>query len=400
MNIGYTLAAMIAFVGIPSICVLYGGKDTTRSLGLSWAVAAPASIMWGLIAFSMVFGKSISTGVIGDDAAGTINKIGGGDYSFVYYSFMYAMTALSIIIGGAGPGMKFGAFQLFMLGSLLLNYCPLAFWFWNMGATPGWGWSYGIIDYAGGMVLHGYAGTAVLILGLLSKGSRAEMDYGSVTSILAAIGFFVGKQALQVSSGGYDGAWSSLGAFNTIVAAYAGAVTYNLASYVLPKNGAPFKGTITSCSSVKGALVGTVAMAAGAAYLEPEYAVLSTVCSATIVYLIDHLTKGINVAGFDCFVTHGVSGFVGSAMIGLFANNKDGRLYVLTSPWAQNYVGGFFGNSIQLAKQCAGISTTILLTAVMTTGLYALVHVVMLPFGGAWEAKEEGALKSADSSSA
>jgi len=294
-----------------------------------------------------------------------------------------------------------------MLGSLLLNYCPLAFWFWNVGAAsgtqlyaPGWGWSYGIIDYAGGMVLHGYAGTAVLILGLLSKGSRTEMDYGSVSSILAAIGFFVGKQALQVSSAGTDGAWSSLGAFNTIVAAYAGAITYNVASIVLPKSGALFKGAITSSSSVKGALVGTVAMAAGAAYLEPEYAVLSTVCSATVVYVIDHLTKGVNVAGFDCFMTHGMSGFVGSAMIGLFANNKDGRLYALSSPYAQNYVGGFFGSSIQLAKQCAGISTTILLTAVMTTGLYALVHIVMLPFGGAWEAKEEGALKSADSSAA
>ena len=163
-NIGYTLAAITAFAGIPSICVLYGGKDVAKSLGLSWAVAAPASVMWGLIAFSMIFGKSISTGVIGDDSIGTIDKLGGGDYSFVYYSFMYAMTALSIIIGGAGSGMKTNAFQLFMLGSLLLNYAPLAFWFWNTGALAnggacttadtcvgaGWGWKYGIIDYSGG----------------------------------------------------------------------------------------------------------------------------------------------------------------------------------------------------------------------------------------------------------
>ena len=250
------------------------------------------------------------------------------------------------------------------------------------------------------MVLHGYAGTAVLILGLLSKGERTKIDYASATTILAAIGFFVGKQALQVSSGSVDGGWSSLGAFNTIVAAYAGAVTYNLANVVLPKEGALLSGTASTASAVKGAMVGTVAVAAGAAYLQPEYAVLSTVCSCTIVFVIDFLTKNVNVAGFDCFLSHGVSGFVGAAMIGLFANNKGNRLYVLASPYAQNYVGAFFGNAQQLAYQCAGISTTILLTAVMTVGLYALVHVVMMPFGGAWEKKEESPLKGADGSSA
>ena len=207
-------------MGIPSICVLYGGKDVAKSLGLSWAVAAPASIMWGLIVYSLIYGKSIASGVIADDTFGTIDKIGGGDYSFVYYSFMFAMTALvfplmvmmiagggaagpgigaawaaggararafslfsrtsththtthahnanrlSIIIGGIGSGMKRNAFQLFMLGSLLLNYAPLAFWFWNTGVLAngdqctkrtadtcvgaGWGWKYGIIDYSGG----------------------------------------------------------------------------------------------------------------------------------------------------------------------------------------------------------------------------------------------------------
>ena len=250
------------------------------------------------------------------------------------------------------------------------------------------------------MVLHGYAGTAVLILGLLSRGERTKIDYASATTILAAIGFFVGKQALQVSSGSIDGAWSSLGAFNTIVAAYAGAVTYNLANVVLPKEGAPFSGTASTASAVKGAMVGTVAVAAGAGYLQPEYAVLSTVCSCAVVFVLDFLTKSVNVAGFDCFLSHGVSGFVGAAMIGLFANNKDGRLFKMVSPYAQNYVGAFFGNAQQLAYQCAGISTTILLTAVMTLGLYGLVYLVMIPFGGVWEETEEGPLKGADASSA
>jgi Amt family ammonium transporter len=395
MQIGYTLTSTLSFLGIPSICVLYGGdRSLTRSLGLSWTVAGPVCLLWNLIAFSMIFGGSIPTGVIGDTKYAPIDKVG-TELSFPYYSFMFAMTASSIIVGGAGAssGLKLGAFQFIMVGSLLLTYAPLAHWFWNAGSgssQPGWAWKWGIIDFAGGMVLHGYAGTAVLVLGLLSKERRVKIDYGSSVHILAALGFCVGKQALQVSGGSIDGQWTSLGAFNTIVGAYAGAITFNVANVLLPRDGgALFSGSASAASAVKGALVGTVTMTAGAAYQEPEYAVLSTVCAASLVYVFDYLTQWVDVAGFDCFVMHGVSGFVGSAMVGLFANNKGGRIFVLGSPYAANYAGAFFGNPRQLGLQLAGVALTLMLTVVMTAGLYAVVHLLYMPFGGAWEAATE-----------
>jgi len=410
MNIGYTLAATIAFVGIPSICVLYGGNShVAKSLGLSWSVAAPACLVWGLVGYSMVFGKSLDSRVFGGDTYAPIDKTdrfnnpaGAGDYSFVYYSFMFAMTALSIIIGGAGVGLGLttNALQVFMLGSLLLNYCPLAHWLWNAGAAggaPGWLYAYGVIDYAGGMVLHGYAGTAVLVLGLLSRRPRTKIDYGNPMIITASLGFYVGKQALQVSSGSTDGAWSSLGAYNTIVAAYASATLYQVLSVVAPREGGPpFSGQATIAAAVKGALSGVVAMAAGASFNEPQYAVLSNICSTAVVYLVDFLTQKVNVHGFDVFLLHGVAGFTGSAMIGLFANNRDGRLYAGSSATSQypGYVGAFFGNPAQLARQCAGISVTILLTVVVTLALAALVHVLFAPFGGAWEQPEEPPIKA------
>jgi ammonia channel protein AmtB len=161
-----------------------------------------------------------------------------------------------------------------------------------------------------------------------------------------------------------------------------------VASVVLPKEGGFMTGSANAASAVRGALVGTVAMASGAALQEPEWAVLSNVCSCAVVYLIDWLTAKVDVAGFDCFMTHAVGGFVGSAMTGLFANNLNNRLYKLAT-LPQGYAGAFFGGGgKQLAYQCAGISVTILLTVVMTIGIYALVHVVMIPFGGAWEEKE------------
>ena len=75
----------------------------------------------------------------------------------------------------------------------------------------------------------------------------------------------------------------------------------------------------------------------------------------------------------DCFVTHGVAGLVGTAMTGLFATN----VFVNN----QNQVGSFFGNPVQLAKQCAGISTTILLTATATVCIYGVLFAMSVPFG-------------------
>jgi ammonia channel protein AmtB len=81
--------------------------------------------LWGLIVYSMIFGEGIPSGVIGGTTFATINKLAmGGNLSFVYYSFMFAMTALAIIIGGSGLGMKTLPFQLFMAATLLLNYAP------------------------------------------------------------------------------------------------------------------------------------------------------------------------------------------------------------------------------------------------------------------------------------
>jgi ammonia channel protein AmtB len=197
----------------------------------------------------------------------------------------------------------------------------------------------------------------------------------------------VGKQALQLSSGSSDGQISSLGAFNTIVGAYAGAMTFNVANVVLPREGGAglFRGTVSASSTVKGALVGTVSIASSAAYVQPEYAVLSSVAASALVFVVDYLTKGVNVAGFDCFLMHGFSGFLGAALAGLFPSNRNFRLFKMSSPYVANYVGAFFGNPMQLAKQFVGISFAILLTTVMTVGLYGLVHLVWLPFGGAWE---------------
>ena len=234
------------------------------------------------------------------------------------------------------------------------------------------------------MIVHGYAGVAVLTLGLLSQHKRVAVDYSTLQSLLAAFGFYVGKQALQCAGGSPNATWSSLGALNTIIAAYTGVAVHALLGLVLPKKGA-VSGVINASSAIKGAITGVTSIAAGAGFVAPEYAVLSVVASNVLVYLFDYATVNVNVAGWDCFVAHGVSGLVGAAISGLFTQAS-------FSANARGQNGAFFWNAQQLARQCAGISTVILLTVVATVCIYGFIVAIATPFGiKVWEEDEVAA---------
>jgi len=379
LDASYTLAAIISLVGIPGAAILYGA-NTNKSLTLTFKIAGPLALMWGLIAYSMAFGRTISTGVIGAPTWGTINKIP-TDQSFVtdpsstwnnvYWTFAYMMLAMATITGAIGQHMHQNYFLIFITGSMLLNYTPLAHWIWNTG---GWAYFQPIVDYSGGLIVHGYAGVVILVLGLISQHSRVKVDFASTQSLLAALAIYAGKQALHCSNGGLDGNWSSLGALNTIVSGYAGVATYSVLEHLLPATGQPLTGRSTTSGAVKGLLVGVVAVSGGAGYMTPMWAFLSVFITSVFTYLFDYATISVNVAGWDAFVTHGVAGFVGIAVSGLFFDNT-------AFDNVQTQQGSFFGNPVQLGLQCAGISVVIALTVVMTVGLYALVHIISLPFG-------------------
>lgn len=373
----FTLAAIIAILVVPSLSVLYG-QDVNKGLTLAYQVIAPMSVMWGLIGYSMKQGSLVNTSVIGGGQFMTINQVGPAanpenalQYAYIFYDFMYAMCAMSIVIGGIGQVFKTQYFAIFALGSLLVVYLPLACWMWNL---QGWMYQYGIYDYSGGMVTHGYAGVTVLILGLLSRKPRARVDFGSTKSLLASFGFFMGKQALQVSNGSLDGAFSSLGSLNTVVSAWMGVLVYNFMEILLPKHGGkPLRGKPTGAGACKGAVVGITGLAAGAGFMFPEWACLSVVCSTVLVYILDYATQHVNIAGWDCFISHGASGLIGSAVVGLYAQND-------AFASGQKQIGSWMGNPVQLGVQCAGISTVVLLTGVMTPLLYGLIYLIGFAF--------------------
>jgi len=205
-------------------------------------------------------------------------------------------------------------------------------------------------------------------------------DFGSAQSLGAAIVLVIGKVALSMISGSFVVPFvnstdlvpavtqslesTGLAALNTIVGAFVGVYAFGVWEMILPaKRGDYFNPS--NGVAAKGLIVGLVASAAGAGYATPMWHLFSVVCTTLVVYIIDWFTLNVNIVGFDAFVQHGVTGFVGTAMIGLFSNG---------TPIAPN--GSFFRNAIQLGKQCAGISAVILMTSVFTIALFAFVYFV------------------------
>lgn len=150
------------------------------------------------------------------------------------------------------------------------------------------------------------------MLGLLSGRKRTRINFSTTASTTAAFGLFLGKLALSDTSGAVTAVATvpnSLGTWNVVVAASAGSLLYTLLQHVLPNKigGKFFESTPNNCAAVKGAIVGVASIASGAGLIQPEYAVLSTVCATTIVYIIDLLTKDVTIAGFDAFVSSAVT---------------------------------------------------------------------------------------------
>ena len=144
-----------------------------------------------------------------------------------------------------------------------------------------------------------------LVIGLLSKIQRSRVDFAAPSAVLLCLGAVLGKLALSDTSGQQFVGSRTLGSWNVIVAASAGSLMYGVLQHSLPKKlgGTFFEGEWDSSGAVKGAMVGVAAMASGAGYIAPEYAVLSTMCSCTLVFLVDFLTKDVKIAGFDAFVS-------------------------------------------------------------------------------------------------
>lgn len=376
MNSGDTawvlISTALVVMMIPALAFFYGGmvrkKNILSTLNLSFITMGLIGIQWVLIGYTLAFGGSIG-GFIGNlDFLGLIGvgaEISGSltipDLAFAAFQMTFAMITPALITGSFVERINFKAFVIFIILWATFIYDPVAHWVW---ASGGIFFERGVLDFAGGTVVHITAGFSALAFALVI---RARRGYGSSPIEPHNIPYTVlGAGFLWFGWFGFNGG-SALAAnglavaaiVNTNTAAAAAAIVWMFLSW--RDNKPSVLGIVT------GAVVGLVAVTPAAGYVTPLAALLIGAIAAPIsYYVIQFVHKRELDESLDVFACHGMAGTWGALATGLFATTA-------VNPAGDN--GLFYGNPTQFVDQLISVVTVAIFAFVVT---YLILQVLKL----------------------
>ncbi len=359
-----TSTALVLFMTLPGLALFYGGLVRTKNI-LSvlmqvFAIAGVASLVWLVLGYSLAF--SGSNGYIGDLSklffSGVLEGSMSGDIPeslFAMFQMTFAVITPALIVGGFAERIKFSAVLLFSVFWLILVYAPITNWVWG----GGWLGSMGLLDFAGGTVVHITAGIAALVAAVMLKPrkgfGKTTMAPHNLTMTMAGAGMlwvgwfgFNGGSALAANG---DAAMAIL---VTHISAAAGAVTWMF--YEWTKYGKP-----TALGFATGIIAGLGTITPASGFVGPAGALVigitaGIICFNAVIWIKQRI--GIDDS-LDVFPVHGVGGILGTFMAGIFASSQLGI-----------FSGQGLGEGItitdQLLVQITGIVATIIWTAVLT----------------------------------
>lgn len=368
---------LVLFMTIPALALFYGGlvrsKNLLSILMQSMICAAVGSILWVAIGYSWVFGTEFSGSAIGNvfggfdklflQGVGIHSIIKGAnvpEITFVLFQCMFAVITPALIIGAFAERLRFPAFLLFTVLWSIIVYYPMAHFVWG----GGWLQQMGVIDFAGGTVVHINAGISALVLAVM-LGHRSDYDPKRPVPAQNVPFVFIGTAMLWVGWFGFN-AGSGLTANGldanaflvTHLAASMAAITWMLIDWL-------HSGKPTVVGFCTGAIAGLVAItpAAGSVGVLGALAIgciTSIVCYIMVAFVKSRI--GYDDA-LDAFGVHGMGGIVGSILTGIFA----------TSTITGGAAGALYGNWHQLFVQLFATVFTIAYSGLITIILYKIV---------------------------
>ena len=358
-----TATVLVLFMTIPGLSLFYAGmvrsKNALSTFVQIFAITALMTVLWAVIGYSIAFSgegafwggldKMFLKGVTVDSMSGTIPET-----IFMVFQMTFAIITPALIVGAFAERMKFSAMLIFMSIWLIVVYAPITHWVWGDG---GWLGNKGILDFAGGTVVHinaGIAGlVAAIVLGKRKGYGKTPMPPHNLTYTI------IGASMLWVGWFGFN-AGSELAADNvagmamavTQIATATAALTWMFAEWI-------FHGKPSGLGIASGAVAGLVAITPAAGAVGPMGAIAIGAVSGFICYL--GATKIKKMFGYDdsldAFGVHGIGGIVGALLTGVFA---------ATSLGGAGFGDGIESISQQVMVQAAGIGATILYTGVVT----------------------------------
>ena len=344
------MSAALVMLMTPGLALFYGGmvrtKNVLSTLMQSFFIVGLISVQWVLWGYTVAFGPDINHLIGGFDWLG-LNGVGqepNADYAatiphlaFMIFQGMFAVITPALISGAFAERMKFPAFLVFTLAWATFVYDPVAHWVWGTG---GWLREMGVLDFAGGTVVHIISGVSGLVIALM-LGKRK--DYGRKAIIPHNLPMvLIGGALLWFGWFGFN-AGSALGAnglaasafVTTHASAAAATVSWVIAEWM-------YSGKPTVLGAVSGCVAGLVAITAGCDLVSPlGSAIIGLLAGIILVFSIEFIDTKLHIDDpVGASSVHGVCGIFGTLMTGLFA--LDGGAF---------YGGGFgfFG------AQCFGI---------------------------------------------
>jgi len=356
-----TSTALVLMMSIPGLALFYGGmvrkKNVLATLMQTFAIVCLVTILWWVIGYSWAFtpggaflggsSRAFFSGMtfMHDPA----NQLSASHLALTIPETVYAMFQLTfaaitpaLIAGAFADRMKFSAMLVFMAAWSLLVYSPIAHMVWE---STGWLSKAGVLDYAGGTVVHINAGVAglasCLVLGKrLGYGREAMAPHNLTLTLIGASLLWVGWFGFNAGSAGAADGRAGMAMLATQMATAAAALAWMTAEWVS-------RGKPSVLGIASGAVAGLVAVTPASGFVGPSAAVVIGVIAGVVCFIAATSLK--HVMGYDdsldAFGVHGIGGIVGALLTGVFVSKEisgaDGSLLIQLKGVAVTVIYGF-----------------------------------------------------------
>jgi Amt family ammonium transporter len=363
-----TATALVLFMTLPGLALFYGGLVRARNL-LSvlmhcFSICCVVSVLWLVIAYSLAFaegnaaigglGRMFLAGVGTDALWGSIPEV-----VFFMFQMTFAIITPALIVGAYAERISFPAVLLFSAIWLLLVYAPVAHWIWG----GGWLGALGVMDFAGGLVVHLTAGASALVLALVI-GRRRGFPHDAITPHSPGL-TMAGAAMLWVGWFGFNGG-SALAANGnagmaiavTQVSAAVGALTWASIEWI--RYGKP-----SLVGAVTGMVAGLASITPASGFVGPIGAlIIGLVGGLVCQWVTAHLKQVRHIDdSLDVFAVHGVGGMLGTLLTAFLAAEALGGLGIVVDT----------GALAQFGVQLTGVVVVGVWSAALTYGIVKVV---------------------------
>ena len=371
-----TSTALVLFMTIPGLSLFYAGLVRSRNvlsvLMQCFTITCLMSVLWLVVGYSLAFGDGGSLnqfiGGLGNFLMGGIQEetLSGSipESNFALFQMTFAIITPALIVGGFAERMRFSAVVIFSAAWLILVYAPVCHWVWG----GGWLGDMGLMDFAGGTVVHVTAGVAAIVIAMVIGNrsgfpEQAMPPHNMTMTITGAAMLWVGWFGFNGGSALAANGDAAMAMLVTHISAAAGALTWMTMEW--QKYGKP-----SALGLVTGMVAGLATITPASGYVGPGGALIIGIAGGVICFLATNFIKRTLKIddSLDVFPVHGVGGALGMLATAIFASSS---------------IGLFGGQGLdttmgdQFVTQLIGVVVVLIYTAIITWVLLKMTEALV-----------------------